>query len=280
MSIYTITDTTTGRMLGTVTANTERGARIKASRAYETRYEWVTAHPATLAEVDAYREMGSGTDSPVNAAENGAQGFVGVYSPGYRVVDMQGGIGVTTDYARKNGTIGVMYEGGSYPVLSRAGELSLYRPYVAADGVTFASREDSGEATAEDVADSAVTQCDAPEAYHPGFPCAHPPIADESAYDAAEAPLILEAADYSGASIIPTDGLRAYAESLASTAPDAPELRCSYCGESVETYADAHDDAADAIYRFIEHTAFDHSGRADILTVQVSVLARVANTGA
>ncbi len=112
-------------------------------------------------------------------------------------------------------------------------------PYMAADGARFASREDSGEASPEDVADSA------------------------------------EGHD----NILPLGGMREWADSMVSDDANADTLQCSYCGQTVDTYRRAHDDTAHALYRFAEHTAFDHSGRADILRVHKTVVGRFEREG-
>jgi hypothetical protein len=75
--------------------------------------------------------------------------------------------------------------------------------------------------------------------------------------------------------IIPADSLPAYAASLVSEDPYAPTLRCGYCAREVDTYAFAHDHAYSAILAFLEHTAYDHTGRADILSYTVRTLGRV-----
>jgi hypothetical protein len=77
--------------------------------------------------------------------------------------------------------------------------------------------------------------------------------------------------------VIPSDGaaIRAAADAFVSDAPDAPELRCSYCAETVETYRSAYDDPTDVVAAFIEHTAYDHGGRADILELSARRVAIV-----
>jgi hypothetical protein len=56
MTTYTITDMTTSRTLGEVTATTVRGARVKAARVFNTRYGWVMAYPQTDAsDIEASR---------------------------------------------------------------------------------------------------------------------------------------------------------------------------------------------------------------------------------
>lgn len=45
MNTYRVIDNTNSRELGTVEANTERGAKIKAARIYNTPSEWLSIHP-------------------------------------------------------------------------------------------------------------------------------------------------------------------------------------------------------------------------------------------
>lgn len=76
---------------------------------------------------------------------------------------------------------------------------------------------------------------------------------------------------------INAEDLTAYAASLVSMDADAPALECDRCGEQVDTCLDAHypEDAEAAVFRFLEHTAFDHGSPATILLVTRSRLARV-----
>ena len=75
--------------------------------------------------------------------------------------------------------------------------------------------------------------------------------------------------------MITPDAIESFAAMLVSDDPLADSYRCSYCGEECDSYANAHDDAQGAMRAFIEHTAFDHFGRADILRVHVQRIARV-----
>jgi hypothetical protein len=59
-TLYTITDMTTSRTLGEVTASSVRGARITAARRFNTRFEWVMAYPQTDAFVNAMIDLPSG----------------------------------------------------------------------------------------------------------------------------------------------------------------------------------------------------------------------------
>jgi hypothetical protein len=75
------------------------------------------------------------------------------------------------------------------------------------------------------------------------------------------------------------EDLYTYAASLVSGNGDAPTLRCDYCAEEVDTFRGAHDDATAAVFAFLNHTAFDHSGRADIISYTPRPLGRVETLG-
>lgn len=99
------------------------------------------------------------------------------------------------------------------------------RPYIAADGVRFATREDSGEASPEDIADSRA--------------------ADTASTEYAS--------------------LKAMAESMVTDNPTgAGFVQCSACNVQAETYVHAYDSTADMIYAVLAHAAFDHTGRASV----------------
>jgi hypothetical protein len=77
---------------------------------------------------------------------------------------------------------------------------------------------------------------------------------------------------------IATDEIRAAAEEIVLTGSVDPEmmLACEACLRTIDPFPGAHDDAVAAVVEFIEHTAFDHSGRATILFVSYKPYARVA----
>ena len=62
---------------------------------------------------------------------------------------------------------------------------------------------------------------------------------------------------------------------IGSRDPEAPELRCAYCGRECDTYSAAHDDTPAAIREFVEHCAFDHSGPAEILEMVIARRIRI-----
>jgi hypothetical protein len=72
-----------------------------------------------------------------------------------------------------------------------------------------------------------------------------------------------------------TEAMRQFASMLESNDPHAIKLQCSHCGLEVDTYVHAYDDTAAELLKFVEHTAYDHGGRADILEVQLKRFARV-----
>jgi hypothetical protein len=75
--------------------------------------------------------------------------------------------------------------------------------------------------------------------------------------------------------MITPDAIEDFSLMLMSDDALADSYRCSYCDREVDSYVGAHDDAPAAMLAFVEHTAFDHSGRADILRIKTTVFARV-----
>ena len=75
--------------------------------------------------------------------------------------------------------------------------------------------------------------------------------------------------------MIQPDAIRSFAQLTVSHDADAIKLQCDACGRDVDTYIHAYDDTEQEIFNFLEHTAYDHMGRATILEVKLSRFARV-----
>lgn len=75
-------------------------------------------------------------------------------------------------------------------------------------------------------------------------------------------------------------GIERAAEAYGGSIGAEDKLSCSWCGREVDagSWTDA-EVRVEVIRALIEHTAYDHSGRADIIWWKCAVIGRVANFG-